>query len=215
MVTQTTGSPSSKWEHLHCCVTFEYKDLYGEKTYRFCNLQKWKDFNKKKNSLLYIKCVLRLSGTCGPWADLWPFYGKYCKRFSLYKSVFTHVASLYANLWKQRKGLHKKRVQLPQDWFGTLTWPPVHCFGTPIWPPWRHVKHSIIHCLGRLWPDTRANCAIWHCLIPDQGLIQWSNFNFIGVNYQFSYCFQTLKQYLWILLLLKFYLSTWSSQYRH
>ena len=31
-------------------------------------------------------------------------------------------------------------VQLPQDWFGTTTWPPFHCFGTPIWPPWRHVK---------------------------------------------------------------------------
>ena len=31
-----------------------------------------------KNSLHYIKCVLR-----GPWADLWPFYGLYSKRFSL------------------------------------------------------------------------------------------------------------------------------------
>ena len=26
----------------------------------------------------------------------------------------------------------KKRVQLPQDWFGTQTWPPFHCFGTQI-----------------------------------------------------------------------------------
>ena len=42
--------------------------------------------------------------------------------------------------WSKRKRLHKKRVQLPQDWFGTPTWPPFHCFGTPIWPPWRHVK---------------------------------------------------------------------------
>ena len=42
--------------------------------------------------------------------------------------------------WNKRKRLHKKRVQLPQDWFGTLTWPPFHCFETPIWPPWRHVK---------------------------------------------------------------------------
>ena len=32
----------------------------GKKTYRFCNLRKWKDFNKK-NSLPYLKCVLRLS----------------------------------------------------------------------------------------------------------------------------------------------------------
>ena len=36
--------------------------------------------------------------------------------------------------------MHKKRVQLPQDRFGTPTWPPIYCFGTPIWPPWRHVK---------------------------------------------------------------------------
>ena len=42
--------------------------------------------------------------------------------------------------WNKRKRLHKKRVQLRQDWFGTPTWPPLHCFGTPIWPPWRHVK---------------------------------------------------------------------------
>ena len=42
--------------------------------------------------------------------------------------------------WNKRKRLHKKRVQLPQDWFGTPTWPSFHCFGTPIWPPWRHVK---------------------------------------------------------------------------
>ena len=37
--------------------------------------------------------------------------------------------------WNKRKRLHKKGVQLPQDWFGTPTWPPFHCFGTPIWPP--------------------------------------------------------------------------------
>ena len=42
--------------------------------------------------------------------------------------------------WNKRKRLRKKRVQLPQDWFGTPTWPPFHCFGTPIWPPWRLVK---------------------------------------------------------------------------
>ena len=37
--------------------------------------------------------------------------------------------------WNKRKRLHKKRVQLPQDWFGTQTWPPFHWFGTQIWPP--------------------------------------------------------------------------------
>ena len=42
--------------------------------------------------------------------------------------------------WNKIKDLHKKRVQLPRDWFGTPTWPPFYCFGTPIWPPRRHVK---------------------------------------------------------------------------
>ena len=42
--------------------------------------------------------------------------------------------------WNKRRHLHEKRVQLPEDFLGTPTWPPFHCFGTPIWPPWRHVK---------------------------------------------------------------------------
>ena len=40
---------------------------------------------------------------------------------------------IYGNV---RKRLHKKKVQLPQDWFATPTWPPFYCFGTPIWPSW-------------------------------------------------------------------------------
>ena len=36
----------------------------------------------------------------------------------------SYVASIYANLFHKRKRLHNKRVQLPQEWFGTLTWPP-------------------------------------------------------------------------------------------
>ena len=52
-------------------------------------------------------------------------------------SVLTHMASIYANLLEQikRKHLHKKTVQLPEDWFGTPTWPPFHYFWTPVWPP--------------------------------------------------------------------------------
>ena len=42
--------------------------------------------------------------------------------------------------WNKRKWLRKKRIQLPEDWFGTPTWLPFHCFGKPIWPPWRRVK---------------------------------------------------------------------------
>ena len=36
---------------------------------------------------------------------------------------------IYCN---KRKRLHKERVQLPEDWFGTPTWPPLHCLRTPI-----------------------------------------------------------------------------------
>ena len=46
-------------------VTFEtqqkYKDLHGKKTYRFCNLRKWKDFNKKQLTLPKM-CVTSRGG---------------------------------------------------------------------------------------------------------------------------------------------------------
>ena len=56
------------------CVSLHALDLYGENTYRFCNIRKRKDFNLKKKQLtLHKLCVISL--LCGPWADLWPFYG--------------------------------------------------------------------------------------------------------------------------------------------
>ena len=49
---------------------------------------------------------------------------------SLYNSRnTTHVASISGIYLNYRKHLHKKRIQLLQDWFGT-----------PKWPPWRRVK---------------------------------------------------------------------------
>ena len=53
-----------------------------------------------------------------------------CRAFSL---AWPASVQIYCN---KRKRLHKKRVQLPQDWFGTPMWPSFYCFGTPIWPPW-------------------------------------------------------------------------------
>ena len=32
----------------------KYKDLFEEKTYRFCNLGKWKDFNKEQLTSLCV-----------------------------------------------------------------------------------------------------------------------------------------------------------------
>ena len=54
-------------------------------TFRFRNLPKSKDFNKKQLTS-HKMCVTSLP--CGLWADLWPFYWLYCKRFSLYIKVY-------------------------------------------------------------------------------------------------------------------------------
>ena len=57
---------------------------------------------------------------------------------------------IYGN---KRKCLHKNRDKLPQDWFGTQTWPPFYCFGTPVWPPWRHLKTLYYLVGGRHTPN--------------------------------------------------------------
>ena len=58
-----------------------------------------------------------------------------------------HFASNIHMHWNKKKCLHKKRVQLPQDWFGTPTsWPPFLCFETLTWLRWRHVKTLYIIC---------------------------------------------------------------------
>ena len=66
---------------------------------------------------------------------IWMISKKRTKIFENLNRVFslTWPASTQID-WNKRKRLHKKRVQLPQDWFG------FNCFGTPIWPPWRRVK---------------------------------------------------------------------------
>ena len=62
--------------------------------------------------------------------------------------------------WNKRKRLHKKSVQLPEDWFGTPTWPPFHCFGTPIWPLWRHVK-TLYSMTKQKWKFPGENDVVW------------------------------------------------------
>ena len=54
-----TGGPSIG-EHRHCCITFEIiKDLYGKKP--IVSVTYENERISIKNSLPYIKCVLRLS----------------------------------------------------------------------------------------------------------------------------------------------------------
>ena len=44
------------------------------------------------------------------------------------------------NYWNKRTFLNKKRVQSPQDQFGTPTWPLFYCFWTPTWQTLCRVK---------------------------------------------------------------------------
>jgi len=45
-VRETTGSPSSKCDHRHCCVTIKKQGLYGGKYDCFCDQRMWKELNK-------------------------------------------------------------------------------------------------------------------------------------------------------------------------
>ena len=72
----TTGSRSSKYEYRRTSAL-----LRNTLNIRIC-------FRKKpiisvRLSEITLHKMLVTSLLCGPWADLWPFYGLYCKRFSL------------------------------------------------------------------------------------------------------------------------------------
>ena len=88
----------------------------------------------------------------------------------------------------RRKRLHKKRVHLPQDWFGTPTWPPFHCFGTQIWPPWRHVKTHMIIIIPHFFPS--MHLAIYYILViilVGPSVTQCAFFT-VGLHLFFSHC---------------------------
>ena len=53
-----------------------------------------------------------------------------CERYRAFSLKWLAAVQIYCN---KRNVLHKKRVQLPQDWFGTPSWPPFHSFGTKTW----------------------------------------------------------------------------------
>ena len=96
-----------------------------------------------------------VSGWVNLWDTIWMFFfltghWKGGKMQVCVNSVFSLTWPTPMQIyWNKKKGLYKKRVQLPQDWFGTPTWPPFHCFRTHIWPPRRHVKtHNIFTKVG-------------------------------------------------------------------
>ena len=69
-----TGSPTSKYEHRRVSALLRniqnIRICMGKKTFRFSDLRKSKDFNKKQLTLLKM-CVTSL--LCGPRADLCPW----------------------------------------------------------------------------------------------------------------------------------------------
>ena len=83
-----TGSASSKYEHRRASALFcniqNIRICMGKKP--FVSVTYENERISINNSLPHLKCVLRLSA--GPRADLWPFYGFVCKRFSLYIKVY-------------------------------------------------------------------------------------------------------------------------------
>ena len=116
--------------HRHCYVTFEIQGFVWEKTYRFCNLRKWKDFNKKKNSLPYLKCVLRLSCVVHG-----PIYGPF------FHSLSCSMTPLHRERIKGRKSLQP----FPSEAIDrTLAWTPHYCWKIATWP-----ETQITHTRGR------------------------------------------------------------------
>ena len=99
--------------------------------------------------------------------------------------------------WNKRKPLHKKRVQLPKDSFGTPTWLPFHCFGTPIWPPSRHVKTLYSHVSVLIQIIVPAIFILYYYFwsLNNDPLIPHTNPCIISVM-QHRFSFMTLE-YLW------------------
>ena len=105
-------------------------------------VQNKKYTNKCDARAKLLFCLLNLlffpRSRCPPYRRIdvncqnWPIIG-----YRVFPLTWPAPMQIY---WNRRKSLHKKIVQLPQDWFGTPTWLPFHCFETPTWPPWRDVK---------------------------------------------------------------------------
>ena len=79
------------------------------KTYRFCNLRKWKYFDKKQLTLLKMCST---SPLCSSQADLWPFYGFLSKRFT--KAGDSSAAVRWIH-WKKTAVNSLQRLQSPPN----------------------------------------------------------------------------------------------------
>ena len=94
-------------------------------------------------------CALLLPWECSwqlVFCKIWRYVFSAIKRHLLRRECFHSRGQHLCKFIGTKGSVCIRRVQLPEDCFGTPTWPPFHCFGTPIWPPWRHVKtlHSLL-----------------------------------------------------------------------
>ena len=90
----------------------------GEKTCRFCNQWKWKDFNKK-NSLPYLKCLLHLSFVVyGPIYDRFTsVYVFFCKRFKPLYIEKTVYIKTHKTEWMLRNNADAHISSLGYLWY--------------------------------------------------------------------------------------------------
>ena len=104
-----TGSPSSKYEHRRTSALLRnvrnIRICMGKKTYRFCNLRKWKDFNKKQLTLLEMCYVSPVWSTGRFMAVVWIFM---LTVFSL--SRLLREKTVYIKTHKSALGPHRRDV---------------------------------------------------------------------------------------------------------
>ena len=87
----------------------------------------WEDSSTPTGLVWYIKnCFLFLQ--CMHEVPIFAFLTAACIERFYFGGQHT-----YKIIGAKGNFLYKKRVQLPQEWFGTPTWPPFYCFGTTIW----------------------------------------------------------------------------------
>ena len=102
-VRDTTGIPSSKYEHRRASALLRniqnIRICMGKRPIVSLTYENERISIKKLLTLLKI-CVTSL--LCGPRVDLWPFYGFLCKRFSLYIKVYPGVPNLGKLLYKEK-----------------------------------------------------------------------------------------------------------------
>ena len=101
MLYSTTGSPSSKYEHRRVSALLRnilnIRICMGKK-HIFTVTYENEKISITKQLTLRKMCVTSL--LCGPRADLWPFYGFLCKRFSLYIKAnlyIVHCKFIFSN----------------------------------------------------------------------------------------------------------------------